>query len=268
MRPLDYDRYKYVLTEKHPDGVAVVTLNRPEKRNAISQDMHDELEDLFVDLSNDDEVRAIVLTGAGSAFCAGGDIGGMKSGEFRPTGPPIPFREVRRLIVNILEIEQPIVAAINGDGVGLGATIPLYCDITVMSETARLTDNHVRMGLVAGDGGVVIWPWLVGMARAKEYLLTGDWIGGKEAERIGLVNYAVPQAEVLPKAMEIARRLARGAPLAIRWTKYSMNKVLRDHVNLALDVSMFLEGATMSSEDLGEAANAFFEKREPTFHGR
>ena len=265
---MDYSRYRTLLIEKDADGVAVVTFNRPEKRNAVNREMHQELENVFVDLSNDDEVRAVLLTGAGSAFCAGGDVEGMKTGEFRPTGPAAPFREVRRLIMNLLEVEQPIVAAVNGDGVGLGATIPLFCDIIVMAETARLADNHVRMGLVAGDGGVVIWPWLVGMARAKEYLLTGQWIDGREAERIGLVNYAVPQEQVLPRAMEIARRLAQGAPLAIRWTKFSLNKILRDHVNLALDSSMFLEAATMSSEDLEEAARAFFEKRKPKFKGR
>jgi enoyl-CoA hydratase len=265
---VDYSRYRTLLIEKDADGVAVLTLNRPEKRNAVNREMHQELETVFVDLSNDDEVRAIVLTGAGSAFCAGGDVEGMKTGEFRPSGPAVPFREVRRLIMNLLEVEQPIVAAVNGDGAGLGATIPLFCDVIVVAETARLADNHVRMGLVAGDGGVVIWPWLVGMARAKEYLLTGQWIDGREAERIGLVNYAVPQEQVLPRAMEIARRLAQGAPLAIRWTKFSLNKVLRDHVNLALDSSMFLEAATMSSEDLQEAARAFFQKRKPEFKGR
>ncbi len=265
---MDYSRYQTLLIEKNADGVAVVTLNRPEKRNAVNLQMHQELESIFVDLSNDDDVRSIVLTGAGDAFCAGGDVEGMKTGEFRPGGPAVPFHMVRRLVVNLLEVEQPIVAAVNGDGAGLGATIPLFCDITIMAESARLTDNHVRMGLVAGDGGVVIWPWLVGMARAKEYLLTGQWIDGKEAERIGLVNYAVPREQVLPRAMEIARRLAQGAPQAIRWTKFSLNKILRDHVNLALDSSMFLEAATMSSEDLGEAARAFFEKRKPKFKGR
>ena len=268
MQTPSYERYETVRVEKDDDGVAVVTLNRPEKRNAVSLQMHDELERLFVDLANDDEIRAIVLTGAGSAFCAGGDVEGMKSGEFRPAGPAIPFRAVRRLISNLLEVEQPIVAAINGDGAGLGATIPLFCDIILMAEGARLADTHVLMGLVAGDGGVVIWPWLVGMARAKEYLLTGKWIDGKEAERIGLVNYTVASEDLMPKAMEIARGLAGGAPQAIRWTKYSMNKVLRDHVNLALDASMFLEAATMHSEDLEEAAAAFYEKRKPTFRGR
>lgn len=265
---MDYSRYQTLLIEKDDEGVAVVTLNRPEKRNAVSMQMHKELEDIFADLTNDDEVRSIVLTGAGSAFCAGGDVEGMDTGEFKPAGARVPFHMVRHLIANLLEVEQPIVAAVNGDGAGLGATIPLFCDIIVMAEDARLADTHVRMGLVAGDGGVVIWPWLVGMARAKEYLLTGQWIDGKEAERIGLVNYAVPQAEVLPRAMEIARRLALGAPMAIRWTKYSMNKILRDHVNLALDSSMFLEAITMGSEDLKEAAQAFFEKRKPLFKGR
>jgi enoyl-CoA hydratase len=265
---VDYSRYETLLIEKDANGVALVTLNRPEKRNAVTNQMHGELEDIFVDLTADDEIRAIVLTGAGSAFCGGGDVGSMKTGEFQPTGPAIPFHQVRRLIRNLLEVEQPIVAAVNGDGAGLGATIPLFCDVIIMAETARLADTHVNMGLVAGDGGVVIWPWLVGMARAKEYLLTGQWIDGKEAERIGLVNYTVPRDQVLPKAQEIAQRLARGAPMAIRWTKYSINKILRDHVNLALDSSMFLEAATMNSEDLKEAAKAFYEKRQPQFKGR
>ncbi len=265
---IDYSRYETLLIDKDDDGIAVVTLNRPEKRNAVSNQMHDELEAVFADLARDDEARCVVITGAGSAFCAGGDVGSMKTGEFRPTGPRTPFFQVRRLIMNLLEVDTPIVAAVNGDGAGLGATIPLFCDVVVMAEDARLADTHVRMGLVAGDGGVVIWPWLVGMARAKEYLLTGDWIDGKEAERIGLVNYAVARDQVMPRAMEIARKLAKNAPLAVRWTKYSVNKVLRDHVNLALDSSMFLEAATMSSEDLGEAARAFFEKRPPEFQGR
>lgn len=265
---VDYSRYETLLIEKDDDGIAVVTLNRPEKRNAVSNQMHDELEAIFADLAKDDGIRCVVITGAGSAFCAGGDVEGMKSGEFRPAGPRTPFFQVRRLIMNLLEVDQPIVAAVNGDGAGLGATIPLFCDVIVMAEGARLADTHVRMGLVAGDGGVVIWPWLVGMARAKEYLLTGDWIDGKEAERIGLVNYAVPQEQVMPRAMEIARKLAKNAPLAVRWTKYSVNKILRDHVNLALDSSMFLEAATMSSEDLAEAAQAFYEKRRPEFKGR
>lgn len=222
----DYSRYQTLRVEKDARGIALVTLNRPEKRNAVSDQMHRELEDIFVDLAGDDEVRVIVLTGAGKAFCAGGDVEAMKTGEFRPRGPAVPFHQVRRLINNLLEVEQPIIAAVNGDGAGLGATLALFCDIIVMAETAR------------------------------------------EAARIGLVNYAVPADQVLPKAMEIAERLAEGAPLAIRWTKYAINRILRDHVNLALDSSMFLEAATMSSHDLEEASRAFFEKRKPMFQGR
>src|SRR3989337_1635349 len=148
---MDYNHYQTLLIEKDSDGVAVVTLNRPEKRNAVNDQMHQELEDIFVDLSNDDEVRAIVLTGAGAAFCAGGDVEAMKTGYFRPAGPRAPFHQVRRLIMNLLEVEQPIVAAVNGDGAGLGATIPLFCDIIVIAETARLADTHVRMGPASGD---------------------------------------------------------------------------------------------------------------------
>src|SRR3972149_6213237 len=163
----DYSRYETLLIEKDAEGIAVVTLNRPEKRNAVSNKMHDELEAIFADLANDDDIRCVVLTGAGSALCAGGDVGSTKTGESRPTGPRTPFFQVRRLIMNLLEVDQPIVAAVNGDGAGLGATIPLFCDVIVMAESARLADTHVRMGLVAGDGGVVIWPWLVGMARGQ-----------------------------------------------------------------------------------------------------
>ncbi|OGO52076.1 MAG: enoyl-CoA hydratase [Chloroflexi bacterium RBG_16_68_14] len=264
----DYRDYQYLLLEKRDDGVAVLTMNRPEKRNAVNNEMHSELERVFREIGDDEEIRALVLTGAGKAFCAGGDAKSMEDGSFRPTGPATPFRAVRTLIHNLLEVEQPIVAAVNGDAAGLGATLALYCDVIIASETARLADTHVRMGLVAGDGGIIIWPLLIGWARAKEYLFTGDWITGKEGAEIGLVTRAVPPDQVLPTAMDWARRFAAGAPMALRWTKYSMNKILRDQLNVALDVSTFLEAATMHSEDLKEAATAFLEKREPKFKGR
>jgi enoyl-CoA hydratase len=264
---VDYSRYRF-LEVKHDDGVTTIVLNRPERRNAVHDAMHRELEDIWADVAEDDAIRAIVLTGAGEAFCAGGDAGSMDSGEFDPRGPAIPFNGVRRLVNRLLDVEQPIIAAVNGDAAGLGATLALFCDVTFVAESARLGDTHVRMGLVAGDGGAVIWPMLVGMARAKQYLFTGDWISGSEAARIGLVNFALPAEEVLPQASAFARRLADGAPMATRWTKYSMNKLLREQVNLALDSSMFLEAATMKSEDLKEAARAFLEKRRPRFRGR
>ncbi len=263
----DYSSYQFIQVTTD-DGIATITLNRPERRNAAHDPMHRELETIFTDVGEDDSIRAIVLTGAGETFCAGGDAASMDSGEFNPTGPRIPFNGVRRLVNHMLDVEQPIIGAINGDAAGLGATIALLCDVTYVAESARIGDTHVKMGLVAGDGGAVIWPALIGMARAKQYLLTGDWISGTEAERIGLVNHALPTDQVLTAATAFARRMAEGAPMAIRWTKYSMNKLLRDQVNLALDTSMFLEAATMGTEDLREAAKAFLEKRPPRFQGR
>jgi enoyl-CoA hydratase/carnithine racemase len=263
----DYSRYEFLKVD-YDDGVATITLNRPERRNAAHDPMHRELETIFSDVGADDDIRAIVLTGAGETFCAGGDASSMDSGEFNPTGPRIPFNGVRRLVNSLLDVEQPIIGAINGDAAGLGATLALMCDVTYVAEGARIGDTHVKMGLVAGDGGAVIWPALIGMARAKQYLLTGDWISGTEAERIGLVNFALPADEVLAAATAFARRMAEGAPMAIRWTKYSMNKLLREQINLALDTGMFLEAATMGTEDLQEAASAFLEKRKPQFRGR
>ena len=263
----DYSDYQYLLLDKRPDGVAILTMNRPEKRNAISNEMHTELEDMFREIGTDEEIRALVLTGAGPAFCAGGDAQSMRDGSFRPRGSATPLRAVRTLIHNLLEVEQPVVAAVNGDAAGLGATLALFCDIIVASESARIADTHVRMGLVAGDGGVIIWPLLIGWARAKEYLLTGDWITGRQAAELGLVNRAVPPEEVVPTAIQWAQRFAEGAPMALRWTKYAMNKILHDQLNVALDVSVFLEARTMESEDLQEAATAFFEKRKPQFKG-
>ncbi len=263
-----YDDYRYITVERRENDVALVTLNRPERRNAIDNDMHSELERLFHELGSDESFRAIVLTGAGRSFCAGGDARSMDDGSFIPKGPTTPFRAVRTLMHNLLEVEQPIVAAVNGDAAGLGATIALCCDIIIAGEEARFADTHTKLGLVAGDGGVIIWPLLIGWARAKEYLLLGDWITGAEGERLGLVNRAVPQDQVLSTALAWADRLALAAPKAIRWTKYSMNRILRAQVDQALDASTFLEAITMDSDDLREAAAAFIEKRPPKFTGQ
>jgi len=266
----DYSRYKYLKIEKD-EGLLSLTLNRPEVLNAVNTEMHHELEDVLVDITRDDQVRAVLLTGAGRAFCAGGDARSMTSGEFRELAtatPSLPLGAARKLILNLLEVEQPIVAAVNGDAVGLGATLALFCDIVIAAENARFGDTHVKVGLVAGDGGAIIWPLLVGMAKAKEYLLTGDLIGAAEAERIGLVNKVVPLEELQPTAMAMAQRLASGPTKAIRWTKFAVNKRLREEVNLILDTSVALEAASMGSADHQEAARAFLEKRPPRFTGQ
>lgn len=264
---VDYSRYQYLKIER--DGeVAILTLNRPEVLNAIHPPMHAELEEVFADLAADASVAAVVVTGSGRAFCAGGDARAMVERTFDDRGPALPLRHARRLILNMLEVEQPLIAAVNGPAIGLGATLALYCDIIVCAEGARLGDPHVRVGLVAGDGGVVIWPLLVGMARAKEFLLTGELIEAREAQRIGLVNRVVPADDLMPTALGLAQHLASGPRQAIQWTKFALNKRLREEVNLALDTSTILESITMTSEDHREAARAFLEKREPRFRGR
>lgn len=260
----EYEHYQAISVQKS-GGVATVTMKRPEVLNAINVRMRQELEDVWGKIAADSEVNAVVLTGAGRAFCAGGDIREMNTGEAFLHADPMRGESIPQ---RMLEVPQPIVCAINGDAVGLGATIALLCDVTFIADTARIGDPHVRVGLVAGDGGAVVWPLLVGLARAKEYLLTGDLIPAREAERIGLVNHVVPAGEVLARATDFARRLAEGPSLAIRWTKLSINKHLRQAVNLVLDASMAVELLTARSDDHREATRAFLDKRPPQFKGR
>ena len=167
-----------------------------------------------------------------------------------------------------LDLDKPIICAINGDCVGLAATHALLCDIVVMSEDARIGDSHVnKAGLVAGDGSAVIWPLLVGVNKAKEFLLRGTLLKGPEAERIGLVNHCVPAAEVLAKAQAIAQELADGPTWAIRWTKLSINQILKERVNHLLEASMALEQVTFATADHQEATSSFKETRKPKFGG-
>src|ERR1700737_3830276 len=202
-------------------------------------------------------------------FCAGGGVkgrggcGGPREGKKRTLRTPA---EARRIVENMLDVEQPIIGAINGDAVGLGATIALLTDITVVSEKARFADTHVRVGIVAGDGGAVIWPLLIGPHRAKEFLMRGNFINGAEAGRIGMVNYAVPPEQVMPKARELAQELADGPTWAIRWSKLAVNKWLKEQANLILDASLAYEMVTFTTEDHREAARAFVEKRKPNFN--
>lgn len=268
--PVDYSRYECLKIEKE-GKLAIVTLNRPEQRNAIERQFHHELQSIWVDLAMDRSITAVLLTAAGEYFSVGGNLAGMQhrpGGDVFEEGELIEPAVCRRIVQNILDCEHPVVCAINGDCIGLAATVALLCDITVASETARIGDPHVRVGLVAGDGGAVIWPLLVGPNRAKEFLMRGTLLRGDRAERIGLVNYALPVDQVYQKAHTIARELADGPSLAIRWTKLSVNKQIRDQFNLIMDTSFALEMATFQSADHREAVSAFIEKRKPSFTGR
>jgi enoyl-CoA hydratase len=209
----------------------------------------------------------VLLTGAGKAFSAVGDFAWFP--QLREPGRAEALRrDARQLIWDLLDVEVPIVAAVNGPAVGLGASLALLCDVILMADTATIGDPHVKIGIVAGDGGVAIWPLALGPARAKQYLLTGDPLPAAEAERIGLVNRVVPAAALADEAMAFATRLAAGAPLAVRYTKLAVNKLVKDALNIAFDTSTALELVTFQSEDHREALAALSEKRPPVFKGR
>jgi enoyl-CoA hydratase len=263
---MDYSTYEFLKVEV-ANRVATVTLNRPEQRNAVNAALHHEFEQVWIDLAEDRDANAILLTGAGEAFSVGGDILSRDKGTRSKgrSGRRIVMADGRRVIENILDVEQPIVAAINGDALGFAANVALLCDVTVASETAKLADTHVALGAVAGDGGAVIWPLLIGPNRAKEFLMLGDTITGADAARIGLVNYALPAAQVLPKARELAQRLADGPTWAIRWSKLAVNKWLKQQANLIMDTGLAYEALTLTTQDHKEAVKAMTEKRRPNF---
>ena len=263
-----YEKYKCLKIQVE-NKVATVTLNRPEARNAINQRLIRELRSIWDDLADDMLVNVVLLTGEGKYFSVGGDVKMMAE---RPGGDVLEEGEVhdpmisRRLVNRQLELDKPIICAINGDCVGLAATHALLCDITVMSEDARIGDSHVnKAGLVAGDGSTIIWPLLIGVNKAKEYLMRGTLITGRDAERIGLVNHCVPAADVLTTARQIAQELADGPTWAIRWTKLSINQIVKDRANHLMEASMALEQVTFSTADHREATLSFKEKRKPEF---
>jgi len=250
------------------DNVLRVTIAHPSSElNAVDAALHDDLRRLFAALKRESEARAVVLTGRGRAFSAGGDFNWFPTLREMSRLDALR-RDAKQLIWDLLDVEIPIVAAVNGHAMGLGASIALLCDVIFMADTATIGDPHVRVGIVAGAGGTVIWPLALGPARAKQYLLTGDPLTAAEAERLGLVNAVVPAADVHATALAFAQRLAAGAPLAVRYTKIAVNKLIKDALNVAFDTSTALELVTFQSADHAEALAALREKRPPKFEGR
>jgi enoyl-CoA hydratase/carnithine racemase len=264
---MNYSAYK-LLKVSIDNKIACVAINRPEARNAVNMELHQELEDIWTDLAQDSSVRVVILTGEGKAFVAGGDLKRMveRAGTEEGTRHALELpAKARRLLNNILEFQKPIIAAVNGDAIGLGATLALFCDIVIMAQDARIGDPHVRIGLSAGDGGAVIWPLLVGPARAKEYLMRGLIATGTEAERINLVNHAVPLDEVMPLASTIAQELRQLPIWAVRFTKSTINIQVKQQFNQMMGASIATEALTMLSSDFGEGTRAFMERRNPNF---
>jgi enoyl-CoA hydratase len=248
--------------------VLVVTLDRPgDPLNAVDAALHHELARLMGSLRHERRARAVVLTGAGRAFSAGGDLDWFP--ELRTVEAlEALHRDARQMIWDLLDVAVPIVCGLNGHAMGLGASIALLCDLVVMADGALVGDPHVSVGLVAGDGGTVIWPAVLGPARAKEHLLLGAPLSAQEAERLGLVNRVVPEEEVRPVAVELARRLAAQPPLAVRYTKLALNQQLRAALLTSFDAATALELSTFHSRDHIEAVDAFRQRREPRYEGR
>jgi enoyl-CoA hydratase len=262
---LDPDRYETIAIEKRPDGVAVATLNRPDRLNAVNGRMHTELTWLPRDADADPDVGALVITGAGRAFCAGGDFSSGGLGDSTASGSMLA--EGRQIVDHLLECETPVISAVNGYAMGLGANLALLCDVVYAGRSAVFADTHVKMGIGAGDGGQLIWPFLIGVNRAKFFLMTGDRVDAEEAERIGLVNFVVDDDRLLDEAVGLAARLAAGPRHAIAASKVAVNSWLRSVSTQVMPLSLAREQATMHTADHREAVAAFQEKREPQFGG-
>lgn len=263
---MDFGAFKAIVFRR--DGkVLHATLNRPETLNAVDDDMDRDLAHLFGDVAADAETNVLVLTGAGRAFSAGGDIEHMQRLIDQPNLFLDGMAAAKHIVFSLLDCPKPVIAKVNGAAVGLGATIALFSDLIYAADTANIGDPHVKVGYVAGDGGAVIWPQLIGYARAKEYLLTGDLLTGAEAARIGLINRALPADQLDAAVDEIAQKLANGASRAIQWTKLSVNTTLKQVAQQVMDASLAYEALSNLTKDHREAVNAFREKRAPRFTG-
>jgi enoyl-CoA hydratase len=261
---MDYAEYQDLQFDRRPHGVLLITINRPDRMNATNERLHTELANVWRYVGADPDTRVAVITGAGRAFSAGGDLDMIErmAGDYRRVAAMAT--EAAQLPLNMLDCDKPIVSAINGTAVGAGLAVALMADISVMAAEAKLTDGHLRLGVVAGDHAALLWPLLCGMAKAKYYLLTADFIDGVEAERIGLVSRCVPREEVLDTALEIATRIATGPEQAARWTKRTLNHWLRQAIP-AFDASVAYEMLTFMGHDVREGARAIQERRAPGF---
>jgi enoyl-CoA hydratase len=267
MSKIDLDGYENLLLSRE-GPVLNVTFNRPEKMNPISGTISLELVRLLRNLWSDEETRVVILTGGGKAFSAGGDLDVMVENLDFPERFIDAVGEVKDLVHAMIDCPKPLLGKINGPAIGLGATAALFCDITFAAENAMISDPHIIHGLVPGDGGAIIWPLLIGLSRAKQYLFTGEAMTGAEAARIGLVNQAVPKHELDAKVLEFANKLADQPPRILHFTKMAMNVALKREVSSLLDTAFAYEVISAYTRDHVEAVNAYMGRRKPTFTGQ
>ena len=259
-----FARYEGVRFERRAHGVLWMTLDRPEAKNATTAAMHRGLSRVWDDINDDAETRVVVVTGAGEAFSAGGDLDWIAGFAGDPVEVQQVMREAGDLVYRMLRCEKIIVSAINGAAVGAGLAVALMADISLIAEDAKITDGHTRIGVGAGDHAVICWPLLCGMAKAKYYLLTADFIDGRTADRIGLVSRAVPRAELLEEATKVANKLATGPQAALQLTKRSLN-LWMSQAAPAFDASLGFEMLGFLGPDAKEGVAAMQARRKPDF---
>ncbi|MEI8299517.1 MAG: enoyl-CoA hydratase/isomerase family protein [Pseudomonadota bacterium] len=260
----DYSALKFTRNGR----ILTVTINRPEVKNAINATLHEEFSRVFSDIDRDDETDIVILTGAGKAFCAGGDLDWLLSihGDIARTAAGI--RNDRRIQNSILDLEKPIIAKLRGPAIGLGCSLALFCDFVYAAPDVVLADPHVCVGLVAGDGGAILWPQLIGYMRAKSYLLTGDRITSTDAAQMGLITKVLPESELDDAVEALAARLAAGSTHSIKWTKASINAGLKVIANAVIDRAAAYENISQLQQDHRIALEAFQKREAPKFVGR
>ncbi len=260
-----FDEYTTMKFDR--DGrILTITLDNG-KVNGVNEAMHRELSRVFLEAQDDPDSDLIILTGANRAFCAGGDMDWFEEHIRNPRSFRIMLPEAKRIVTSLLDMEKPIICRLNGAAAGLGATIALMCDVIVAVDSALIGDPHVKVGLVAGDGGAIIWPQLIGFARAKELLMTGDMVPAPDAAAMGLINYAVPTDALDDKVAEIAGKILGNPRWAVRWTKTVANIPLKELAARLADPAIAYENISNTLEDRKEAVAAFIEKRPGNYKG-
>jgi enoyl-CoA hydratase len=261
---MDWSSYQHLTFDYPADGVLLIKINRPERMNAMNSRLHTEISTVWLDADRDDDCRAIVITGEGKAFSAGGDFDMVEStfGNYQVVTRLL--KEAADIVHNITNISKPVISAINGTAVGAGLAVALVADISIIGEDVRFTDGHHKLGVAAGDHAAFIWPLLCGMAKARYYLLTNEFIDGREAERIGLVSKCVPTDELMTEALRVASSLADGPRRAIAATKRTLNHWVRQATPI-FENALALEMLQFFGEDAREGYAAMQERRAPKF---
>jgi enoyl-CoA hydratase len=261
---MEYGDFEHLRFEPQGDGVLLVTIDRPHVFNAANERLHRELAEAWATVDADQEVAASVITGAGKAFSAGGDLAMIERMLDSYDVTLEQWRDAGAVVEAMLSSTKPIVSAINGVAVGAGLAVALLADVSIMATSARLSDGHARLGVAAGDHAALIWPLLCGMAKAKYYLMTADFVDGPEAERIGLVTRCVPDDEVLDTALTVGRKLAGSSQTAVQWTKRVLNQWMRQ-ASPIFGESLALEMLGFLGPDAREGVAALRERRDPQF---